>query len=187
MIMSTFKKIAITNRALCSIPFLEQIENIAPKVDIIILREKDLAQTQYQFLAKEVITICQKYHTNCILHTYIEVAKNLQYKKIHMPLPLLEKHYQSLQNFQLLGASVHSVQEAQKAQYFGANYIVAGHIFQTDCKKDLPPKGVDFLKEICRSVSIPVYALGGINDQTEALIYDSGVSGACRMSDYMKC
>ena len=79
--MSTFKKIAITNRALCSIPFLEQIENIAPKVDIIILREKDLAQTQYQFLAKEVITICQKYHTNCILHTYIEVAKNLQYKK----------------------------------------------------------------------------------------------------------
>ena len=33
----------------------------------------------------------------------------------------------------------------------------------TDCKKGLAPRGLDFLKNVCDSVDIPVYAIGGIN------------------------
>lgn len=186
MTMSTFKKIAITNRALCTIDFLEQIEHIAPNVDAVLLREKDLSEREYTALAKKVIAICQKYHTNCILHTHIKSAEHLHHFYIHMPLPFLEREYKNIRHFHLIGASVHSVSEAQKAEALGADYVIASHVFQTDCKKDLPPKGVDFLIHVCQSVSIPVYALGGINDQTEPLIYHTGVSGACRMSDYMK-
>ena len=52
--------------------------------------------------------------------------------------------------------------KAIEAQKLGATYISAGHIFATDCKKDLPPRGLEFLKEVCNSVTIPVYAIGGI-------------------------
>lgn len=41
--------------------------------------------------------------------------------------------------------------------------MTAGHIFATDCKKGLPPRGLDFLKNVCDAVGIPVYAIGGIN------------------------
>ena len=41
--------------------------------------------------------------------------------------------------------------------------MTAGHIFATDCKKGLPPRGLDFLKSVCDAVGIPVYAIGGIN------------------------
>lgn len=85
-----------------------------------------------------------------------------------------------------IGTSVHSVEEAVRAERLGASYLFAGHIFETDCKKGLAPRGLSFLEEVCKSVSIPVYALGGINDQTEPLVRKTGAEGACRMSDYMK-
>ena len=79
------------------------------------------------------------------------------------------------------GVSVHSLSEAVSAEKKGA-----GHIFQTDCKKDLAPRGVKFLTEIVSNVEIPVYAIGGINPQNEHLIYECGANGICIMSGYMK-
>ena len=40
--------------------------------------------------------------------------------------------------------------------------MTAGHIYATDCKQGLPPRGLDFLEEVCRAVDIPVWAIGGI-------------------------
>ncbi len=49
----------------------------------------------------------------------------------------------------------------------GASYLTAGHIYATDCKRGLPPRGLGFLKEVCREVSIPVYGIGGIKFDEE--------------------
>lgn len=58
--------------------------------------------------------------------------------------------------------------------------MTAGHIFATDCKKGLPPRGLDFLKNVCDAVLIPVYAIGGINI---AFSDDSTASGTSSTSD----
>lgn len=73
------------------------------------------------------------------------------------------------------------------AQKLGATYISAGHIFATDCKKDLPPRGLEFLKEVCNSVTIPVYAIGGIklSDVQMDEIIKCGAKGGCIMSGMM--
>ena len=42
------------------------------------------------------------------------------------------------QFFKVIGTSVHSVEDAIKAEQLGATYMTAGHIFATDCKKDCP-------------------------------------------------
>lgn len=181
--------ICITNRKLCSNNFLDQIEMIAsahPKA--IVLREKDLSEKEYEQLARQVMQICQKHGTQCILHSFSNVAIALGAEAVHMPLPLLQKMTpQEKSHFQIIGASCHSLEEAKEAQNLGCTYITAGHIFLTDCKKGLPGRGLPFLEEICKTVRIPVYAIGGISSQNMESVRKTGAAGACIMSGFMRC
>lgn len=181
--------ICITNRKLCSNNFLDQIEMIAsahPKA--IVLREKDLSEKEYEQLARQVMQICQKHGTQCILHSFSNVATTLGATAVHMPLPLLQKMTpQEKSHFQIIGASCHSLEEAKEAQDLGCTYITAGHIFLTDCKKGLPGRGLPFLEEICKTVRIPVYAIGGIFSQNMESVRKTGAAGACIMSGFMRC
>lgn len=181
--------ICITNRKLCSNNFLDQIEMIAsahPKA--IVLREKDLSEKEYEQLARQVMQICQKHGTQCILHNFSNVAIALGAVAVHMPLPLLQKMTpQEKSHFQIIGASCHSLEEAKEAQDLGCTYITAGHIFLTDCKKGLPGRGLPFLEEICKTVRIPVYAIGGISSQNMESVRKTGAAGACIMSGFMRC
>ena len=181
--------ICITNRKLCSNNFLDQIEMIAsahPKA--IVLREKDLSEKEYEQLARQVMQICQKHGTQCILHSFSNVATTLGATAVHMPLPLLQKMTpQEKSHFQIIGASCHSLEEAKESQNLGCTYITAGHIFLTDCKKGLPGRGLPFLEEICKTVRIPVYAIGGISSQNMESVRKTGAAGACIMSGFMRC
>lgn len=181
--------ICITNRKLCSNNFSDQIEMIAsahPKA--IVLREKDLSEKEYEQLARQVMQICQKHGTQCILHSFSNVAIALGAVTVHMPLPLLQKMTpQEKSHFQIIGASCHSLEEAKEAQDLGCTYITAGHIFLTDCKKGLPGRGLPFLEEICKAVRIPVYAIGGISSQNIESVRKTGAAGACIMSGFMRC
>ena len=181
--------ICITNRKLCSNNFSDQIEMISsahPKA--IVLREKDLSEKEYEQLARQVMQICQKHGTQCILHSFSNVAIALGAAAVHMPLPLLQKMtLQEKSHFQIIGASCHSLEEAKEAQDLGCTYITAGHIFLTDCKKGLPGRGLPFLEEICKTVRIPVYAIGGISSQNIESVRKTGAAGACIMSGFMRC
>ena len=65
-------------------------------------------------------------------------------------------------------------------------FLIAGHIFETDCKKGLEPRGTDFLKEICDNIKLPVFAIGGINETTVKQLQNINIEGVCLMSDLMK-
>ena len=72
-----------------------------------------------------------------------------------------------------------------EAQALGCTYITAGHVFETDCKKGLPGRGLEFLRNVCVAVDIPVYGIGGIDSDNIALVRNAGVSGVCLMSSLM--
>ena len=165
--------VAVTNRRLCARPFLEQVERICTfRPASLVLREKDLDESAYTLLAAEVLAICNSYQVPCILHSFPDVAKALKVKQIHLPLWRLEDMVascpQSLTFFSAIGASIHSVDEAQRAQALGATYLTAGHIFATDC--------------------IPVYAIGGItlDPQKIKTALSCGASRVCIMSGMMQ-
>ena len=88
-------------------------------------------------------------------------------------------------HFKALGASCHSVEDALEAQALGCTYITAGHVFETDCKKGLPGRGLEFLRNVCAAVDIPVYGIGGIAADNIALVREAGATGACLMSSLM--
>lgn len=186
MIMSMFKRIAISNRSLCPRPLWEQAALLGGRIDALILREKDLKEWEYEALALKVKQVCQRQGIRLICHTFVQAARKIGCDAIHLPLALLLENQGLLDDFALIGASVHSLEEAKAAQGAGAHYVTAGNIFETDCKPGLPGKGTDFLRALCRETQLEVYALGGITDDNEAEIRRTGASGACRMSGYMK-
>ena len=189
MIISMSDILCVTNRILCKEDFLQRIEKIAAsKPEGMILREKDLSEKEYKELAEHVLMICKKYDVPCMLHSFVDVALELGAENIHLPLYVLrEMDEKKKETFKQIGASCHSVEEAQEAERSGCTYITAGHIFVTDCKKGLAPRGLEFLENVCESVSIPVYAIGGISSENVELVRKMGAAGACVMSGLMIC
>lgn len=203
-----FGILAISNRHLCERPFEEQIKRICDwHPDALVLREKDLPEEEYKALAENVLDICKSHDVPCILHTYWKTALELGHDAIHLPLPLLRALSAESQNqkvstinvpidntafhltdFRKIGTSVHSVEDAIEARRLGATYVTAGHIFTTDCKKGLPPRGLDFLKNVCDAVTIPVYGIGGIkfDPQQWSDLKNQGACGGCIMSGMMQ-
>lgn len=188
MIMSSYKLVAFSSRKLCRGSLLEQIDTIAEKKkpDMLVLREKDLSEDEYEVLARKVIKKCEEHGIECILHNFIDVAIKINYKKIHLPLKVLKDNRDKIEFFEKIGVSTHSVEEAVLAERLGADYITAGHVFETDCKKGLKPRGVEFLNKVCNSVHIDVYALGGINEENMDEALRAGADGVCLMSGLMR-
>lgn len=194
MIMCSYKKIAITNREIFrkyhpganSEEYAGYIRRLAEKLDYVILREKDLTEAEYEKFARLVLDGWKETQEKLILHTYVGVARRLGHLRIHLPMLEFVRWQNDLDDFAEKGVSTHSLDEALYAQEHGADYITASHIFATDCKRGLEPRGLDFLHEICEKVTIPVYALGGIHAANEASVIQAGAAGACRMSDYLK-
>lgn len=184
-----FDVISVTSRK-HSADFLKTIEAIAKsEVKSIILREKDLNESEYFLLADKVNKICKKYNKTLVIHNFVNAAKRLSIRQIHLPYSVFADYDNLHKDFDVVGTSVHSVKDAVFAQSHGADYITAGHIFATDCKKGLAPRGTEFLKEICDSVEIPVYAIGGIDAGSVKLLSDvrcKNFCGVCIMSGMMK-
>ncbi|MGN0194624.1 MAG: thiamine phosphate synthase [Pseudoramibacter sp.] len=189
--MAEFKLVVISNRHFFSTAdeFLSHMEKLAAAhPDLVILREKDLTPAAYAGLAEAVLDICGKHRVTCALHGFVETARALKAPAFHAPMPVLaDMSEEDRRGFLELGASTHSLEQARRAAAAGCTYITASHIYETDCKKGLPGRGTAFLKAVCDEVSLPVYALGGINASKIEAVKAAGAAGACFMSSAMTC
>lgn len=153
----------------------------------VILREKDLPEDEYYQMLCKVKSLCSRAHVPLVAHNYVDCALQAGVNAVHLPMPVLRTTPQDkLAQFSVVGASTHSVEEAREAVNLGTTYVTVSHIFPTDCKKDLPPHGLEFLSDVCASVSVPVYALGGINFENARSCLDAGAAGVCMMSGLMR-
>ncbi len=186
------KIIGVTNRLLCENDFFEQIENICKQnLYALILREKDLDDKTYEEFAVKCNDICTKNNVLFFINTKIHIAQKLKIKNIQVSFENFVNNKESLNSFDTVAVSVHSLSEALTVQKFVEEtsqniFLIAGHIFETDCKKGLEPRGIEFLKEICANVEIPVFAIGGINQNTIKQLKGINIEGVCLMSELMK-
>ena len=195
----------ISNRKLCENENLEkQIEKIFSayerkiilknfEIVALTLREKDLNKNEYLKLIEKVYPICQKYRINLILHQNYDLNLDEKYdiKGIHLSYSIFKSLNQNIKaelikKYKRIGVSVHSLDEAKEVENLGASYVIAGHIFKTDCKKGLEPRGLKFVEDLSSTLSIPIYAIGGIDEKNSLSVIDSGAFGLCMMSSIMK-
>lgn len=184
--------IVITNRHLVQGDFLKQLEKVTKlHPHALILREKYLTDDAYESLAKKVFDLCKREDITFFLHTKIEIARKIGCQNIHLSIPVLkglsETEKKALtEDFCEISISCHSMEDVEIAMAGGATQIILGTIFETECKKGVLGKGVEFVREICQKCPLPVYAIGGMNLQRLPLVIDAGAAGCCMMSGFMQ-
>ena len=180
--------ICVTHRLLCPDDFLERLDRIAAQHPYaIVLREKDLSESEYEALARDCLRICQKHAVPLNLNSQIAVAQRIGCDGIHLPFHLLLQHKNELEDFSRVGVSLHSPEEAAQLTDTPATYVQAGHVFPTDCKAGVPPRGLSFLRAVCQATDLPVFGIGGITAERYPAVVQTGAAGACIMSGLMTC
>ena len=195
----------ISNRKLCENENLEkQIEKIfsayerkiiLKNFDIVALtlREKDLNKNEYLKLIEKVYPICQKHKINLILHQNYDLNLDDKYKidGIHLSYNIFKSLNENIKaelikKYKRIGVSIHSLDEAKEVENLGASYVIAGHIFETDCKKGLKPRGLKFVEDLSSALTIPIFAIGGIDEKNSLSVINNGAFSICMMSTLMK-
>ncbi|WP_051530049.1 thiazole tautomerase TenI [Anoxybacillus tepidamans] len=156
--------------------------HIHPYVDAIHIREKTKT-------AKELFELVERFLDSgvpaekIIINDRADVAaacgvKGVQLAYHSLSAKAVKKAFPSL----VVGCSVHSLQEAIEAEQNGADYCIYGHVFPTECKAKMPPRGIEKLAQITAAVSIPVIAIGGIRLDNVSQVWEAGAHGIAVMS-----
>lgn len=166
----------------------------AAGIDWIQIREKDLSAREVSSLVREALGQAKQsaravnQAAQILINDRLDIAITEQAAGIHLgensvpvknirawlrsrpPSPTTEKF--------LVGVSCHSKESAISAAHDGADYIFFGPLFTTPSKSAYgAPQGPDRLAEVCRSVSIPVLAIGGITTDTAPACLAAGAAG----------
>ena len=158
---------------------------------VLYIDDNPVSREEYEMLAEKILEMCSESGVCCFLHSRISVAHNLGCRNIHISIPVLEtmgqeERIQLKRDFQEISVSCHSMEDMNFAVKNGATQIILGTIFETECKKGLKGKGLEFVREICKACPVPVYAIGGINLERLQQVMDAGAAGGCRMSGFMR-
>lgn len=155
---------------------------IHPYVDVIHIREKEKT-------AKELVELIESLLSSgvpaekIIVNDRVDVAVACGVKGVQLAYHSLSaKKVKECFPMLFVGCSVHSLEEAVEAEQSGADYCIYGHVFPTECKAGVPPRGVETLAQITSMVCIPVIAIGGIQPSHVPHIWKSGASGIAVMS-----
>ncbi len=143
------------------------------------LREKDLSSLEYAELGRSILDVCRKGGVPLIVNDDVEAAIILEAEGVHVGQSDLDA--KSVRGIigdrMILGVSAETVEQAIKAEAEGADYIGVGAMFRTSTKSDAGLVGIETLKDICSSVSIPVVAIGGISEDNLHMLAGTGIAG----------
>ena len=152
------------------------------------LREKDLVGRELFFLAEAARKLTQRYHALLLINDRIDIALAVDADGVHLStasIPI-ESARALLGRQQLLGASTHSLEEAQEAERNGADFVVFGPVYFTPSKASYgSPQGLAALKKVVEKLSLPIYAIGGIKPENIADTRRTGVRGVALISAVM--
>lgn len=169
--------------------FLERIEQACRGgITLLQLREKEKSGRDYFELARKVKSISDRYHIPLIIDDRADVAAAVDAAGVHVgqsDLPVFAART-LLRPGKVVGATAKTVEQAQKAAREGADYLGVGAIYPTTTKVKTVLTPVSTLGEICRSVSIPVAAIGGLNEENCDILRGVPIAGISVVSAVMK-
>ncbi len=142
-------------------------------VDMIQIREKDLAARNLFDLVRRIRDIAAGSKTRILVNDRLDVALAAGVDGVHLPSNgLPAERVRSM--VQLLGVSTHTMDEAIRAERAGVDFVVFGPVFDTPGKR---PVGLEPLRAVASQLKIPVLAIGGINEENSQQILDAGAAG----------
>ena len=183
---SMLRLYAVTDRSWVGTQALyEQVEQaLRGGVTCVQLREKELNDTDFLAEAKELKILCARYGVPLIINDNVELALKVDADGVHVGQE--DMNAQDVRGLigpgKILGVTAKTIEQAQKAQLNGADYLGSGAVFGSTTKLNAKPMTKELLQSICQSVSIPVVAIGGIHRGNIASLAGTGIRGAAVVS-----
>jgi thiamine-phosphate pyrophosphorylase len=148
------------------------------------LREKELDSGKLLEEAKEIKELCKKYHVPFVVNDNVDIAIAADADGVHVGQSDMEAGNvrELIGRDKILGVSAQTVEQAVLAEKRGADYLGVGAVFHTGSKADADYVSYETLKEICKAVSIPVVAIGGICEDNIMKLSGSGICGIAAIS-----
>ena len=172
----------VTDRALLGSSGDRLIDAVAAAVEggvnAVQLREKDLAPAELLRLAGQLRAAIGG-STLLIVNGNADVACDAQVDGLHLPA---DAPFARPDGVPLVGRSVHSVDAAVRAEREGADYLIAGPIYETPSHPGVPAAGVRLISGAVAAVSVPVVAIGGIRAARVQGVLSAGAGGVAVIS-----
>ncbi len=169
--------------------FLRRVEEaLKGGATIIQLREKNKSTREYIEIAQKVHSLTTKYHVPLIIDDRVDVALAVGAEGVHLgkdDMPIENARKILGDNF-IIGATAKTVPWAIEAYKCGADYLGVGAIYPTTTKVKTVITSTETLSDICKSVPIPVNAIGGLNKNNSHVLEGIDIAGLCVVSAIMK-
>lgn len=148
------------------------------------LREKHRDKAEMVAISREIKALCAKHHIPLIINDSVEIALLSDADGVHLGQSdmALSEARKRLGPDKIIGISARTVEQAVNADQNGADYLGCGAVFSTATKSDASALPYPVLQEICRSVKIPVVAIGGIKEENMLRLAGSGIDGVAVVS-----
>lgn len=148
------------------------------------LREKSLDDNSFLQEALDVQKLCKQYQVPFVINDNVNIALKINADGVHVGQSDMEAGNvrELLGENKILGVSAQTVEQAILAEAQGADYLGVGAVFHTGSKMDADDVSFATLQAICKAVSIPVIAIGGINKENVMQLSESGICGIAVIS-----
>lgn len=148
------------------------------------LREKELDREAIRQEALRIRDLCRKYQVPFVIDDEVELALETDADGVHIGQSdmALRDAREQLGPEKIIGVSARTLEEALEAEQNGADYLGVGAVFSTSTKPHAADVSLETLSSICRAVSIPVVAIGGIKKENLPELAGTGIAGVAVVS-----
>ena len=146
--------------------------------------KKELDEEHFLEEARELQKLCREYQVPFVVNDNVDIAVAINADGVHVGQSDMEAGdvRAKLGPDKIIGVTAKTVKQAVLAQERGADYLGVGAVFHTDSKADAREISFDTLRDICKAVSIPVIAIGGITEENVKELAGTGICGVAVIS-----
>ena len=157
--------------------------------DLIQIRAKESTPDEIRRMTETVLPVTRRASVGLVINDYPDIARDLGAEYCHLGqedfFDAGHKHISELRtpNSELrIGLSSHSPEQAKRALAAKPDYIAAGPVYATGTKPGAKPATLDYIRWVAENVTLPWFAIGGINLQTLDDVLAAGARRICVVS-----
>ena len=157
--------------------------------DLIQLRAKHSSPDEIRALAEKILSVTRRANVGLVINDHLDIAREIGADLCHLGQEdffdagfTMFSQLPTANSQLLIGLSTHAPAQAQRAIDAAADYIAIGPIYATGTKPTAKPVTLDYVRWAAANVTVPWFAIGGINLQTLDAVLAAGANRICVVS-----